>query len=86
MGDSNETQSPGLMLIAQFDVVGAVQSGPPEPNMRSGGSACGEHEATVKKAGRRGITQMKEIVICPHARNHAARGVFHDAHLHEYIR
>ena len=29
-GDRNETQSPGLMLIAQLDVVGAVQSDAPQ--------------------------------------------------------
>ena len=53
--------APGLMLITQLDVVGAVPVRHiPEPDMQSGGSACGEHGAAVKKAERYGITRMRD--------------------------
>ena len=53
--------APGLMLITQLDVVGAVPvRRTPEPDMQSGGSACGEHGTTVKKAGMHGITQIRD--------------------------
>ena len=61
--------APGMMLITQLDVVGAVPvRRTPEPDMQSGGSACGEHGATVKKTGRHGITRMTDVDVftCAH--------------------
>ena len=61
LGNSIETLCPRVDVVHPVRCSGrSPVRRPPEPDMQSGGSACGEHGATVKKAGRHGITRMRD--------------------------